>query len=133
MSPPYMDLARPSFNSQPASLAYGKSFNIQVKLPKSTKRVQAVLMDLGFVTHAIHMNSRLVEMDNSLGSDGKTLTIQAPATTGLYPPGYGWLYILADGVPSEGRRVMMGPADDPIEDYRASRGSLSYSKVMAKK
>lgn len=39
------------------------------------------------------------------------VVITAPVNNAMYPPGYGWLYILADGVPSQGLRVMVGPGD----------------------
>lgn len=65
------------------------------------------LMDLGFVTHSVHMNSRLVELECKLAADGHSLTVNAPPSGTVYPPGPGWIYVLADGVPSVGRKLMV--------------------------
>lgn len=52
------------------------------------------------------MNNRNVELKVTLS--GKKLKVLAPRTNGVYPPGYAWIYVLADGVPSVGQRVMIG-------------------------
>lgn len=52
------------------------------------------------------MNNRHVELVATLS--GKKLKVLSPRTNGIFPPGYAWLYILADGVPSKGQRVMIG-------------------------
>ena len=78
-------------------------------------------MDLGFVTHAVHANSRLVYLVNSLASDRTTLTITAPANGNIYPPGPGFIYVVADGVPSVGVRVIVGDGKGPEVDEVALR------------
>lgn len=60
----------------------------------------------GYSTHGVHMSQRLVELKVTLS--GKKLKILGPRTNGVYPPGPGWLYVLADGVPSKGQKVMIG-------------------------
>ena len=142
-----MQQPRPSFGSLPAKLRYGKSIELKLTLPAKTRKVTASLIDLGsvarsirpwllrcrFVTHAVHMNQRLTELECSLGKDGRTLTIRGPPSAGLFPPGYGWLYVLADGVPSKGKRIMVGDGADPPSDFRATQGALSLSRINAKK
>lgn len=55
------------------------------------------------------MNSRYVELVATRPSSSKKkLTIKGPVNAGLYPPGYAWLFIVSDGVPSLGKRVMIG-------------------------
>lgn len=68
-------------------------------------------MDLGYVTHAQHSNSRLVFLENTLR--GNTLEITAPPNNNIYPPGPAWLFLVADGVYSEGVQVMVGDGGDP--------------------
>ncbi|KAK4703032.1 glutathione S-transferase, partial [Phenoliferia sp. Uapishka_3] len=109
-SPPYFFATRPTFSGIPTNILYGKTFSLKIAVPSSAKVVQAVIMDLGYSTHAVHMNNRHVEL--VVTRSGKTaVTITGPANTGIYPPGYAWLFILADTVPSKGLRVMIGPGN----------------------
>lgn len=63
-------------------------------------------MDLGFVTHGVHANSRLVYLVNSVISDNE-ITVTAPPGGDIYPPGPGWIYVVVDGIPSAGVKVMI--------------------------
>ncbi|GAA5853453.1 hypothetical protein JCM3766R1_000771 [Sporobolomyces carnicolor] len=112
LSPPYMKLARPTFTKGFARLLYGKSFTINVNVPKGTKNVRAVVMDLGYSTHGVHFSQRLVELVSTWNNANK-LTIKGPETTGIFPPGPGWIYVLADDIPSAGLKVMVGPGTSP--------------------
>jgi len=76
-------------------------------------------MDLGFVTHAVHANSRLVYLTASL--DGDTLKITGPPSKTIYPPGPGWLYVVFDGISSKGIKVMVGDGSSPPVDEGALR------------
>jgi Domain of unknown function (DUF1929) len=76
-------------------------------------------MDLGYVTHAVHSNSRLVNLDASL--EGNALKVTGPPNGNVYPPGPGWLYVLVDGVPSKGIKVMVGDGHGPPVDKEAQR------------
>lgn len=73
------------------------------------------LMDLGYITHAVHANTRLVYLSCSVSIDG-WLTITGPPDGNVYPPGPGFLYILVNGVPSEGLMVMIGDGVSPPVD-----------------
>lgn len=68
-------------------------------------------MDLGYVTHANHANSRLVYLPAFL--DGDVLTITGPPNENIYPPGPGWLFLVVSGVPSEGIKIMVGNGRGP--------------------
>ena len=70
-------------------------------------------MDLGYVTHAVHANSRLVRLESSLAGDMKTLSFIAPPNGNIYPPGPGWLYIVVNDTPSTGIKVMIGDGKSP--------------------
>lgn len=86
------------------------------------------LMDLGFVTHAVHANSRLVYLVVSLSmSDMETLTITGPPNGNVYPPGPGWLYLVVDQVPSTGMKVMIGDGSGPVVDNTALEKQVQYS------
>ena len=70
-------------------------------------------MDLGYVTHAVHANSRLVYLTASLDTSMMKLSVTGPPNGDVYPPGPGWLYIVVDGIPSRGVKVMIGDGDGP--------------------
>ena len=75
-------------------------------------------MDLGYVTHAVHANSRLVYLQITRRDDG-VLEVAGPPTGKVYPPGPGFLYVVADGVPSKGIKVMVGDGESPPVDEAA--------------
>lgn len=74
-------------------------------------------MDLGYVTHGVHANTRLVYVKASI--EGDTLTITGPPNGSVYPPGPGWLYLLERNVPSKGFKVMIGDGHGPPVDKGA--------------
>lgn len=128
-SPPYINMTRPSFTGAPTNLLYGASFSLEVTLPANTSTVQAVVMDLGYSTHAVHMSQRWVELE--AGLNGTALVVNAPATAGLFPPGPGWIHILAGGVPSEATKVMVGDGSDPPFSATAMAGLLENAGTTA--
>lgn len=72
------------------------------------------------MTHAVHANSRLVYLVASLSiSDNSSLTITGPPSGNIYPPGPGWIYIVVDGVPSVGAKIMVGDGTGPVVDEAA--------------
>lgn len=77
-------------------------------------------MDLGFVTHGVHANSRLVYLRVTISSDDE-LTIIGPPDGNIYPPGPGWIYVVVDGVPSAGVKVLVGSGASPNVDEGARR------------
>ncbi|GAA5871817.1 hypothetical protein JCM8547_003279, partial [Rhodosporidiobolus lusitaniae] len=123
LSPPYMSLDRPTYSGLPSKILYGASYTLTVDVPSGTSKVQAVIIDIGYSTHGVHMSNRYVELESSLS--GKKLTIKGPKNTGIYPPAPGWLYILADGVPSTGKKVMVGPGASPPTSESARRNMLA--------
>jgi hypothetical protein len=76
-------------------------------------------MDLGYVTHAVHANSRLVYLSSTLNDE--ILTIRGPPNGKVYPPGPGWLYVVVGGVPSVGIKLMVGDGLGPPSDEEATR------------
>lgn len=73
------------------------------------------------MTHAVHANSRLVYLVASLStSDSKTITVTGPPNGNIYPPGPGWIYVVVNGVPSAGTKLMIGDGKGPAVDDAAS-------------
>ncbi|GAA5924677.1 uncharacterized protein JCM15063_005705 [Sporobolomyces koalae] len=126
LAPPYIKRARPSFTKGFARLTYNKSFTITVNVPKGSKSVRAVVMDLGYSTHGVHFSQRLVELVSTWNGSNK-LKITGPATTGIFPPGPGWLYLLADDIPSAGQKVMVGQGLSPPVSQAAINNMLKYT------
>ena len=71
------------------------------------------LMDLGYSTHAFHAGARLVFMDATVSSDGKSMTFVTPPNGRVYPPGPATVFLTVDDVTSEGAAVMMGSGNAP--------------------
>ena len=77
-------------------------------------------MDLGYITHAVHANSRLVYLAASVSAgNSTTLTITGPPNGKIYPPGPGWIYVVINGVPSVGTKFMIGDGKGPAVDDAA--------------
>ncbi|KIK46373.1 copper radical oxidase [Suillus luteus UH-Slu-Lm8-n1] len=132
VGPPYMKKDRPLVHKPPKTLLYGQNLTLSVKFPPFTdkaRNIKVALMDLGFVTHAVHANSRLVYLSFSLLSDEQSLQITGPPRPAVYPPGPGWIYVVVDGVPSVGFQVMVGNGDGPPVDHTAWDNLLKMTAV----
>ncbi|CCO36401.1 hypothetical protein BN14_10535 [Rhizoctonia solani AG-1 IB] len=77
------------------------------------------LMDLGFATHGVHMDMRMVKLKCTLSANRKTLTVTGVPNASIYPPGPAWVYVLMDGVPSIGQKVLIGNGASPPVDQGA--------------
>ncbi|KAF7363979.1 hypothetical protein MSAN_01056500 [Mycena sanguinolenta] len=110
---------RPTIQSSPTQILFNQKATLKVTVPPSLAlgETQVSLMDMGYVTHAQHANSRLVFLEHTL--IGNTLEITAPPNNFIYPPGPAWIFLVADGVYSEGVQVMIGDGGDPP---RANQG-----------
>ncbi|KAJ7607955.1 glyoxal oxidase N-terminus-domain-containing protein [Roridomyces roridus] len=125
-SPPYMNVPRPSYTGLPATINYNVSFNLAVTLPANTTNVTVALMDLGFQTHGVHMDQRLVQLVSTLSADKKTLTVHAPPTSSIYPPGPAYLYVVTNsGAPSFGHKTIVGTGASPPVDQAAIANMLA--------
>ena len=54
-----------------------------------------------------------------LSDDRTTLSVTGPPSGEVYPPGPGWLYVVADGVPSVGKKLLIGDGQGPPVDEGA--------------
>jgi hypothetical protein len=97
-SPPYLFKGvRPVISSMPGTIQYATNFSITT--PDATQISSAALIGLGAVTHAFDQNQRYVPLTFQQATGG--LTVQAPSSSNLAPPGYYMLFIVnANGVPS---------------------------------
>ncbi|KAJ7636284.1 glyoxal oxidase precursor [Roridomyces roridus] len=104
---------RPLIHYSPSQIGFNQKATLTVTIPRSLSAgdFQVSLMDMGYVTHAHHSNSRLVFLEHTLHGD--VLEITAPPNNYVYPPGPAWLFVVADGVWSEGVQVMVGDGGDP--------------------
>ncbi|QRV74666.1 glyoxal oxidase [Ceratobasidium sp. AG-Ba] len=121
ISPPYMTKARPSYSGLPATWDYKQQIVLSMTLPATLNAPTMLcsLMDLGFSTHGVHMDMRMVKLPCSIGSNRKTLIVTGPPNANIYPPGPGWLFVSANGVPSKAQRVLIGTGGSPPVDQGA--------------
>jgi galactose oxidase len=100
-SPPYLFKGtRPTISSAPTPISYGQSFTVGTPAPTGVSKVS--LIALGSTTHAFDMNQRFMWLDFTVASGG--ITVKAPSSRNLAPPGFYMLFILnANDVPSKGK------------------------------
>ncbi|KAI0372957.1 copper radical oxidase [Pilatotrama ljubarskyi] len=133
LGPAYMKKERPQILSGvPKLIGFGQTADLKVRLPATSQgdaSIKVALMDLGYVTHAVHANSRLVYLQSSLSDDKGTLTITGPPNGNIYPPGPGFIYLVVDGIPSIGVRVLVGDGKGPAVDEAAQRNVLKMTSA----
>ena len=76
-------------------------------------------MDFGYVTHAVHANSRLVYLQASVSAGEVTVT--GPPDGNIYPPGPAWIMVVANDIPSEAVKIMVGDGKSPEVNEGAIR------------
>ena len=105
-SPPYLFKGpRPAIASAPTSIPYATAFFVST--PDGGRTGAVSLVRLGTVTHAFNENQRFVPLTFQPSPGG--LTVQAPATANLAPPGHYMLFIVdTNGVPSQAAIVRVG-------------------------
>jgi hypothetical protein len=110
-SPPYLfnldgtPAARPAISSVPTSVTYGQV--ISVGTPNASAIAKVTWIRLSTVTHATNMNQRLNYLAFT-APNASTLSVTAPASGNLAPPGHYMLFILdGNGVPSVAKIVLI--------------------------
>ncbi len=110
-SPPYLFRgARPTITSAPGTTNYGATMTVQT--PEAADITAVAFIRLSSVTHAVDMDQRYIDL--SFTTAAGSLTVQAPNSADLAPPGYYLLFVInAAGVPSAATIVQLGgaPAD----------------------
>ncbi|KAF8595714.1 hypothetical protein BDV93DRAFT_528475 [Ceratobasidium sp. AG-I] len=129
ISPPYMTMTRPTFTGTPTTWNYGVNKTLKFSVGSAGTGLAGVpcylaLMDLGFSTHGVHMDMRMVKLKSictgTFASGSATIT--GPPNASVYPPGPAWIYLVVNGVPSKGQRVMIGTGAGPPVD----QGAIDY-------
>ncbi|KAG8742754.1 hypothetical protein FRC10_000968 [Ceratobasidium sp. 414] len=130
ISPPYMTRNRPTYSGLPATWNYGQQITLNYSLaslnpPLNPPAITCSLMDLGYLTHGVHMDMRMVKLTCALSPNKKSIIITGPPNAAIYPPGPAWLYVLAGGVPSKAQRVLIGNGGSPPVDQGAIDNMLA--------
>jgi hypothetical protein len=126
--PPYLfnsgggQATRPAISSAPASISWGNTFTVTT--PDAGSISSVVLVRNGAVTHAFNMDQRLVGMSFTAGSG--SLTVTAPPTSNIAPPGYYMLFLLnSSGVPSVSTFVQLVAAGVQTSAILPSAGTAA--------
>jgi hypothetical protein len=109
-SPPYLFKgAQPAIAFAPSQIPYGALFTVNIS---DTAPIASVaLVRLGAVTHQFDEDQRFLSL--TFEQNGSTLSVDAPATGALAPPGYYMLFVLNQaGVPSVARLVRFQSPDE---------------------
>jgi hypothetical protein len=111
-SPSYLfEGPRPAITSAPATSTYGA--NMSIVTPDASSISAVNLVSLGADTHQADMDQHFVPLSFTAGSG--SLTVQAPSSPALAPPGYYMLFIVNGlGVPSVAAIVRMNPAPPTV-------------------
>ncbi|KAF8738930.1 Copper radical oxidase, partial [Rhizoctonia solani] len=125
LNPSYMFAERPTYTGLPAVVNYGATFTLSVSVPSSTATVKVVLMDLGFITHSVHMDQKAVELVSTLSADRKTLTVIGPPNAPVYSPGPGWIFVVVGDTPSVAQKLIIGTGASPPKDDAATSNMLA--------
>ena len=107
-SPSYLfDGPRPTITSAPSASTYGA--NMTISTPDASSISAVNLVSLSADTHQADMDQHFVPLSFTAGSG--SLTVQAPSSAALAPPGYYMLFIVnGAGVPSVAAIVRMNSA-----------------------
>lgn len=141
--PPYFSSnVRPQVSGIPSTLSYGGSyFNLTVS-STSYKGVTAnqaaanttiVLSRSGFSTHAMNMGQRHLQLNNTytVNGDGSYVLYvsQVPPNPNLFTPGPALLFVVVNGIPSNGTMVIVGTGQ--VETQPTSAASALPPSVTA--
>jgi hypothetical protein len=97
-SPPYLFKGtRPTITSAPTTATYGSSMSVLT--PNAAAIASVVLIKPGSATHSFNGDQRYVPLSFAQAAGG--LSVQAPASANLAPPGYYMLFLVdGNGIPS---------------------------------
>ncbi|KAG8791040.1 hypothetical protein FRC12_010291 [Ceratobasidium sp. 428] len=133
-----LDKFRPEITGLGPMLDYGSTMKAVLKIPSGLHArsptdpliISVSLMDLGFSTHGVHMDQRMVMLDSKmqmLGNVGElVLDIAAPPNASVYPPGPGFIVVSCNGVPSVMHKMLIGGGQDPPVDQGAIKNMLAH-------
>ncbi|KAJ7632761.1 DUF1929-domain-containing protein [Roridomyces roridus] len=119
--PPYFSATtRPAPTGVPSTLSYGGSaFDITVPASSysgssdaAAANATVALLRPGWTTHGMNMGQRYMQLKNTytVNSNGDIdlHVSQLPPNANLFQPGPAWLFVVVNGVPSNGTSVLVG-------------------------
>ncbi|KAF9451543.1 copper radical oxidase [Macrolepiota fuliginosa MF-IS2] len=119
--PPYFSsTTRPKPSGVPSTISYGgNAFDITVSADSYTglandaaDKTKVVMIRGGFTTHAMNMGQRYLQLNNTYTvNQDSTITLhvaQAPPNPFIFQPGPAFLYVVINGIPSNGTYVIVG-------------------------
>ena len=132
-SPPYLykkdgsgsPASRPVIDSAPATASYAQTFAVSTEQAGSIGKVG--LVRLGAPTHSQDQGQRYVPL--AFEASGSSLSVTAPATTRMAPPGYYMLFVTnTAGVPSVAKVVKLEAKYEPVgtatrNDYNGDKNA----------
>jgi hypothetical protein len=112
-SPPYLFKgARPGIASAPSVISHGSTFSLN--LTDASAIGSVALVKPGAVTHQFDEDQRYLNL--AFSQSGSSITVDAPATAALAPPGYYMLFVLSDtGIPSIASWIHLTSASEDTE------------------
>ena len=101
--------SRPLIVSSPSAIAYASNFTVDGTLYsfRLPGKVQVVLSNPGFHTHGVAMSQRMVMLGFQTVPNTNSFTVTAPGDASIMQPGVYLLFLVNDGIPSEGVWVML--------------------------
>lgn len=119
--PPYYNMPRPSSDQLPTTLRHGgKSFAIDMAKAiagmsiKSLDTAYVRIIRTGFSTHGVNWGQRSLQLKSQLSDDKRRLTVEGlPNNPNLFAPGPALIFLVVDGIPSQGVFAHIGPKGTP--------------------
>lgn len=91
--------------------ADGSEFQISFLIHRPAAKLQIVLYEGGYVTHSVHMGHRMIYLDHQKWRPWRRrqkVSVRMPPNYSVAPPGAYVIFVVVDGVPSEGQFVRVG-------------------------
>ncbi len=111
------DQAHASAPARPASITYGRSFNVPT--PDAANIASVVLMKAGSVTHSFDMDQRYVGLSFTAGQTAGKPHRNGPPDSNIAPPGYYMLFLVNKaGTPSLAGWVQVSGSAAPVANVQ---------------
>lgn len=137
--PKWYNEERPGNQGFPDTLSYGGNYwNLTLNTTDETI-VQSAKVNIirgGFSTHAVQWGQRFLELETSYLIDNSTNTTtlfvsQMPPNAALFSPGPALMFLVLDGVPSNGLYIMIGSGQIETQTIETAVTLPTASTVVA--
>ncbi|KAJ6497006.1 DUF1929-domain-containing protein [Mycena vitilis] len=141
--PPYFSATtRPVPSGVPSTLTYGgSSFDITVPASSfsgstdtAAGNATVAILRPGWTTHGMNMGQRYLQLQNTytVNKDGSFIlhVNQVPPNSNLFQPGPAWLFVVVNGIPSNGTSIIVGSGAVGTQPT-AAQASLPDSVTLA--